>query len=687
MSRFSRVFTSSIVLLAFVACSEDNDPVVEPPVLSLSAGDGQTAAAGTAVTIPPAVKATRGSAPASGIVVNFQVLAGGGSVVGATATTDANGVATVGSWTLGTTPGAQTLVAQSTSASGGLVTFNATAASGPAKTLTIVSGGNQSASVGSALPIKPSVKVVDQFGNAVSGATVTFAVTAGGGTITGGTQTTSTTGVATVTNWALGPTPGVNTVTATVTGTGVTGNPATFTATGTVGAPSAVQKQAGDNQTAIGGFAVATRPAVKVVDANGNAIGGVDVTFVVATGGGSVTGGSTQTGADGIATVASWTLGGTLGAQTLTANVNGVTTPATFTATATAGPATSVVRVAGNVQNATVRTAVATRPQVKITDSFGNAVAGVPVTFSVVSGGGTVTGATQTSGADGLATVGSWTLGQTTGANVLRATATGAAITIGNPTDFTATALAGAPVTITKVSGDAQTQLAGSQLIIAPAVSLADQFGNAVFNQTVTFAVTSGGGLVGGATPSTNTAGLATLGQWILGTTPGQNTLTASAAGLNVIFQATGIALLDAPLYFGTYSGTWQNGSFGTTDVASITIADNPGVGATLTLSAGGTIMGTPGGIPSVARNVTYNQTTASYTGSIPQLGNFTMSVNSGTDVNLLDFAASGTGVPNAAVRRWDATGTITPTQIKINFIVSFNSGNPAVGSITLNKP
>ncbi|MEO7997161.1 MAG: hypothetical protein ABI852_06925 [Gemmatimonadaceae bacterium] len=689
MSRFSRVFTSSIALLAFVACSDDKggNPVVVPAVLTLSAGDAQTAAVGTAVAIPPAIKATRSGQPAAGVVVNFQVLSGGGTVTGASATTDATGVAKVGSWVMGSALGAQTLAAQSSDASGSLVTFNATAISGAPKTLTKQAGDDQSAPVSSVLPIRPSVKVVDQFGNVIAGATVTFAVASGGGTVTGGAQTTSATGIATVGNWTLGSTPGANSITATVTGAGVTGSPATFNATGTVGAPATVTKQAGDAQTASAGVAVAVRPAVKVVDQFGNPVSGTIVNFVVAGGGGTIAGGSATTGADGIATAGDWTLGGTLGAQTLTATAVGVTTGVTFTATSTAAPAKIVVVLAGATQTAIVKTAVATKPSVKVTDQFGNPIAGVTVTFAVASGGGTVTGATQTTAADGSATVGSWTIGQTSGANVLRATATGATITTGNPVDFSATGIAGAPATITKLAGDFQAQLAGSGLILAPSVSLADQFGNSIFNQTVTFGVTSGGGLLTGATPSTNTAGVATLGSWVLGATPGNNTITASAGGLNVVFTATGLALLDAPKYFGTYTGTWVNSTFGTTDVATVTIVDIPGSGAGITISAGGTIMGTPGGIPATQRTATYSATTAFFNGNIPQLGNFNLNVGSSATTDVLDITAAGTGVPNAAVRRWDAQGTITPTEINMTFIVSFVTGNPAVGSITLTKP
>ena len=65
---------------------------------------------------------------------------------------------------------------------------------------------------------RPSVIVRDEEGNVMSGATVTFAVTSGGGSITGEIQTTNAAGVATVGSWTLGSVPGPNTLTATVSG-------------------------------------------------------------------------------------------------------------------------------------------------------------------------------------------------------------------------------------------------------------------------------------------------------------------------------------------------------------------------------------------------------------------------------------------------------------------------------------
>lgn len=223
------------------------------------------------------------------------------------------------------------------------------------------------------------------------------------------------------------------------------------------GPPATLAKQAGDGQAANVGTAAATAPAVKVTDASGVALSGVAVTFAVASGGGAVTGGAASTGANGIATVGSWTLGTAPGANTLTATVagSGVTgNPVTFIATANAGPAKTLTKEAGDNQNGTPSTAVAVLPFVKVVDQFNNPVAGVTVTFAVASGGGAITGATQTTCAEGCATVGSWTLGPAPGPNTLTATVAGTGVT-GNPATFTATAVAAAfnPIANTNLGG------------------------------------------------------------------------------------------------------------------------------------------------------------------------------------------------------------------------------------------
>jgi len=107
--------------------------------------------------------------------------------------------------------------------------FTVSAAS--ASTIAVNDGDSQSATAGTAVTTPPSVIVKDQFGNAVSGVSVTFAVGLGGGTVVPTTAiTTDAGGIARVTSWTLGSTPGANTLTAT--SGSLSGSPVTFNATG-----------------------------------------------------------------------------------------------------------------------------------------------------------------------------------------------------------------------------------------------------------------------------------------------------------------------------------------------------------------------------------------------------------------------------------------------------------------------
>lgn len=163
-------------------------------------------------------------------------------------------------------------------------------------------------------------------------------------------------------------------------------------------------------------------PAVMGRDQHGAPMAGVLVRFEVVFGGGSVTGGMQTTGPDGVARVGSWTLGPGLGGNVLTATAGNHVVA--FTASGAPGPAAAMAAHEGDGQVAQAGTAVPVAPAVRVADAYDNPVAGVPVTFSVLSGGGSVTGAAQTTGANGIARVGSWTLGPDGGPNTLNASAT-----------------------------------------------------------------------------------------------------------------------------------------------------------------------------------------------------------------------------------------------------------------------
>jgi adhesin/invasin len=389
--------------------------------LAVNAGNNQTGTAGSNLATAPSVVARDASNnPVQGVTVFFSVISGGGSVINSTAITDAQGLASAGTWRLGNSTGTHLLSAQVPQAgvTNNPIVFTATASAGAPVSLAALSATAQTTPIGALVTSLPSVVVRDAVGNPVSGVTVTFALTSGGGQITGATQTTNAQGVATIGSWRVGPNPGPNTVTATVSGLA----PVTFTATSTAGAPVLMEKTLGDAQTSPVNRPVPIAPQVRVVDAAGNGVGGVTVTFAVETGGGAVVIGSVPTGVDGKATVGAWILGPTPGPNTLTASAPGLTT-VTFTATATAGTAVSMQAVSQMTQTGTAGQQAASPPSVVVRDALGNPVSGVTVNFTVTQGGGSVVGGTQVTGANGVATVTSWTFGPVAGTNTVVASA------------------------------------------------------------------------------------------------------------------------------------------------------------------------------------------------------------------------------------------------------------------------
>jgi hypothetical protein len=403
-------------------------------LLSVAGGDGQTAVAGGTVATPPAVKVTDAFGnPISGFAITFAVASGGGTITGGAATTNPSGVATISSWTLGTTAGPNTLTANGAGLTPPSVTFTATGSAGAATTVVAVGGNNQTATAGGPVATPPSVKVTDVNGNPVEGFNVNFSSGSGNGAVAGGSAVTNASGIAAPDSWVLGTTPGVQTLVATA--GSLTGSPVTFSATAVPPIPAKIVRVSTDPQTGTIGKPVTDAPAVRVLDAANIGVPGYTVTFDVASGGGSViTGATAVTNEGGYASVASWVLGPTPGTNTLTATAGTLQgSPVVFTATGVQPPPSAMAIFAGQDQSALANTQVPIRPAVIVTDASGNGVPGVTVVFSIRSGSGSISGAGAVTDAKGIATLGSWTLG--IGGNSLFATSAGLA---GSPLIFTA---------------------------------------------------------------------------------------------------------------------------------------------------------------------------------------------------------------------------------------------------------
>ena len=186
------------------------------------------------------------------------------------------------------------------------------------------------------------------------------------------------------------------------------------------GPPANVIKASGDGAQGVVGQQLLSPPVVRVTDDQDRPVPGANVTFAVASGGGSATGTSVVTDDEGEAQVGSWTLGTTAGSNTMTATVG--TLPAvTFTVTGVAGAATTIEKASTDGVELHLGSSASPRPSVRLKDTYGNLVSGATVTFAVASGGGNATGTSQSTDATGIATVGTWTLGANAGTNTMTA--------------------------------------------------------------------------------------------------------------------------------------------------------------------------------------------------------------------------------------------------------------------------
>jgi len=674
-----------------------------PPAAVAAVGESQLSGiVGDLIAAPLSVRVTDAKGKAlGGVPVTFAVADGGGSVSKAVDTTTAAGTATT-RWTLGERAGAQRVTA-SVAAVAGQVSFTATARAGAPASIVANGGNQQTVVVGTAVLTAPSVVVRDRFANPVPGVSVIFTVAGGGGAVTGGATTTNSSGVATVTEWRLGPSMGPNSLTALALGSGITGNPVTFTATATAGVPAQLSAVGGTSISGTVFRAMVPVPQVRVADASGNAVAGASVTFTGSTGT-TVAGPSKTTDASGLAAPDGWVLGTAVGNYTLTAAVGGVPN-LVITAAARADAATAMTIVAGNNQTAQAGRTVATEPSVRVTDQHSNPVAGIEVLFEVATGGGTAVGRRATTNSQGVATVGGWTLGDAVGSNTLVVSVVTSGVSV-PPVTFTATATAGAAATMSATAGQNQTAPAGTAVPTAPAVVVRDARGNPVSGVAVIFSVGSGGGMVTGASTSSNALGIATVGSWVLGGGVGTQTLIARSGTLpEVTFAATAtagtaarIAAWSSQVQTGIVAGTAL--SVSQRPAVRVTDAEgNPvtGVAVTFRVAQDGT-SGTLTGGDTVASAATNTNgiatvgawtlpgtagTTATVRASVSTLADtvtFTVSTTPGA-VSRLVITSGGAATLSTSAGATASTITITARDANNNVVTTYGGGKTLVFS------
>ncbi len=392
------------LLVVGAACADDPAPVPA----SLDAVSAVTLPAATVATVvatsPTFEVRTASGKPIKGVPVTITAGAGSGSLASSPAKS-LKGPTSIGTWTLGTASGTQTVTVSAAGLPDLVFTIEATSAA--ATTMAILEGDDQRAPENGPIPNPIRVRIADAHNNGVPDVTVTWTVTGGGGALPGATTSqTNASGVATAPTWTVGiEGSGEQILTATATGL----NAVQFSAV-VQDPPAEITVEVEPPLTVPVGLALVTAPTFVVRDANGNPLSGVPVTIVVTAGTGSVTNKPTVS-LGGETPIGTWTIGTTPGPQTVTVSVDGVP-DAVFTTTSVVGPPSSLLVIAGGGQSALAGTALPVPLQVRVRDAFLNPLPGVTVEWHVTAGGGEVAAASSVSNGAGEATAPQWTLGR-----------------------------------------------------------------------------------------------------------------------------------------------------------------------------------------------------------------------------------------------------------------------------------
>ena len=431
----------------------------------------------------------------------------------------------------------------------------------------IFRGDRQNGTVGEALGDSLVVRVVDRFGTPVGGTLVTWKPE-GGGSVDPVESLTAPDGRAGTVR-VLGPQPTTYFTVAAVEGLA---EPVTFMSTG-LAARLVITSEL--PAIAVSGVPLSPQPALQLEDVDGAPIAreGVIVTVAIASGGGSLTGATTATSdAGGRVAFTDLAISGSPGTRRLIFAADAFAPATTAPIALGVGVPASIELGAGDDQSATVGAAVPIDPSVVVRDADGNPLDGIPVTFTVTGGGGTVSGNTPVTSSGGVATVGGWTLGTAVGENRLSASVAGQDLN-GSPVVFTATGTPGG------VSAEQSTVTASPTSISASSgssaatitVTVRDEFGNPLSGVEVSLSATGSGNTLVQPTGATNADGV-TTGR-LSSTAVGSPTVSATAGGIAVEQTATVTVGPGVPSA-STSSATVPNGQAGQATTIEILLKD-----------------------------------------------------------------------------------------------------------------
>ncbi len=672
-----------------------------PAKIAVSGGSGQSAQVTTAFANPLAATVTdANNNPVPNATVTFTAPAQTGpSVTFAggviTATTNAQGVATSAAITANTKAGGPyNVVASSGTAT--TANFALTNNPGPAAKIAASGGSGQSVLVNTAFANPLAATVTDANGNPVANATVTFTAPAQTGpsvVFAGGvnTATTNAQGVATAPAITANSHPGGPYNVVASSGTATTAN---FALTNFVGPPANVAASGGSGQSTQVGTAFASPLSATVTDASGNPVPNVTVTFaapVLTSPSAVFTGGvnTATTNAQGVATSATLTANSLAGTYSVTAST-GTAKAASFTLTNKVGPPVNILATSGNPQSAIINTQFSSPLAATVTDSGGNPVPGVTVTFTPpISGTPSVTfagGMNQAvTNAQGIATSVAMTANGLSGGPYQVVASFGTTAT----TTFLLTNLIGGPSSLTVLGGSQQQTVVGTMFTSPLQVLLTDAQNNPVSGVTVTFSAPASGPSLtfagGRNTAVTNANGIATSAIVTANSAVGAYLVTAQAGTLSTALSLSNLA--GPPAAITVVSGSPQstpiNTGFAGLAAKVTDAAGNPLRGQTVTFTAPDPTTG-PSGVFNNGQNTAITDGTGVATAPQFTANGFVGSYNvvatvSGTSV-ATSFQLTNTGVAGGPVIT--VTNTTIGKNLQANILITLTPTPPAAGVI-----
>jgi adhesin/invasin len=635
---------------------------------------------------PVTIRVTDASGnPSAGVTATVTAQGGTGTLHGTTtAATSADGHVTFSDLTINTT-GNYRLSATVATVSQLSASFSITPSS--SRTITVVSGSGQTATVGTAYASPLKATVQDSFGNAVPGVAVTFTAPSSGPSVTFGgsaTATTDSNGVATSAVLTANTQSGPFAVMAATSGA------ASAAAFHLTNAPGPGNKLAFVQQpsNASSGQVIAPPVTVQLQDSFGNAVPTAGVAVTVQANpltqrSTAISGSSTQnTDATGLATFSDLRVT-QAGNYQLVATATSIASAQSNPFTIAAGAPASIATAGGTPQSATISTAFADPLTVVVHDALGNPAGGISVTFAAPTSGASasLSAAKVNTDASGRASV-TAIANTTVGSYTVTASVAG----VSGAASFALTNVSSGPAILAFVQQPVSTTAGAT--ISAVSVKLTDSGGNALNGSAVTLSAEGGDGTLEGTltgtTDSTGTAAfndlrITTAGTYKLKAVAGSLTalsntfqITPATAANIVVFDGNGQAAAVGTAYASPLR-TSVTDAFGNPIANAQVTFTAPATGPSITFAGSATVSTDAFGI-AASPTATANQTSgtlqvAATTTGAPQPATFNLTNLPGT-ANRLVFSQQPTNTT--------AGQPITPA---VTLQLQDNFGNPVAKS------